>query len=66
MIATKGGIVRPAADQWVPDGRPAHLREACLASLGRLRLERIDLYQFHAIDPGAARGVARRDREAEE
>jgi pyridoxine 4-dehydrogenase len=51
VIATKGGIVRPAADQWVRDGRPAHLRQACLASLGRLRLERIDLYQFHAIDP---------------
>lgn len=51
VIATKGGIVRPGADQWVRDGRPAHLREACLASLRRLKLERIDLYQFHAIDP---------------
>ena len=51
VVATKGGIVRPAADQWVRDGRPAHLREACLASLKRLKLERIDLYQFHAIDP---------------
>ena len=51
VIATKGGIVRPAADQWVRDGRPEHLREACLASLKRLRLERIDLYQLHAIDP---------------
>ena len=51
VIATKGGIVRPAASQWVRDGRPAHLREACLASLRRLRLERIDLYQLHAIDP---------------
>lgn len=51
VIATKGGIVRPAADQWVRDGRPEHLREACLASLRRLRLERIDLYQLHAIDP---------------
>jgi pyridoxine 4-dehydrogenase len=50
VIATKGGIVRPAAEKWVPDGRPEHLREACLASLKRLRLERIDLYQFHAID----------------
>jgi pyridoxine 4-dehydrogenase len=51
VIATKGGIVRPAADRWVRDGRPEHLREACLASLRRLRLERIDLYQLHAIDP---------------
>lgn len=51
VIATKGGIVRPAPDEWVRDGRPDHLRQACLASLGRLKLERIDLYQFHAIDP---------------
>jgi aryl-alcohol dehydrogenase-like predicted oxidoreductase len=43
--------VRPAPDKWDRDGRPAHLREACEASLKRLRLERIDLYQFHAIDP---------------
>jgi aryl-alcohol dehydrogenase-like predicted oxidoreductase len=51
VIATKGGLVRPSASQWTPDGRPAHLREACEASLKRLRLERIDLYQFHRIDP---------------
>jgi len=51
VIATKGGQVRPSASEWVPDGRPAHLREACEASLKRLRLERIDLYQFHRIDP---------------
>ena len=51
VIATKGGFVRPGPDQWVPDGHPAHLREACEASLKRLRLSRIDLYQFHRIDP---------------
>jgi len=51
VIATKGGLVRPAREKWERDGRPAHLREACEASLKRLRLERIDLYQFHAIDP---------------
>jgi aryl-alcohol dehydrogenase-like predicted oxidoreductase len=51
IIATKGGLTRPSAAQWVPDGRPQHLREACEASLGRLKLARIDLYQFHAIDP---------------
>jgi aryl-alcohol dehydrogenase-like predicted oxidoreductase len=51
VIATKGGIVRPAREKWERDGRPAHLREACEASLQRLRIERIDLYQFHAIDP---------------
>jgi aryl-alcohol dehydrogenase-like predicted oxidoreductase len=42
--------VRPQASQWVQDGRPAHLREACEASLKRLKLERIDLYQLHRID----------------
>jgi aryl-alcohol dehydrogenase-like predicted oxidoreductase len=51
VIATKGGIVRPAQDKWDRDGRPSHLREACEASLKRLRIERIDLYQLHAIDP---------------
>ena len=51
VIGTKGGIVRGGPDKWTRDGHPAHLREACEASLKRLRLERIDLYQFHAIDP---------------
>lgn len=51
VIATKGGLVRPSPGEWVRDGRPIHLREACEASLKRLRLERIDLYQLHAPDP---------------
>jgi aryl-alcohol dehydrogenase-like predicted oxidoreductase len=51
VIATKGGIVRPSRDRWDSDGRPEHLRAACEASLRRLRLERIDLYQLHTIDP---------------
>ena len=51
VIATKGGIVRPARQKWERDGRPEHLRAACEASLVRLKLERIDLYQLHAIDP---------------
>jgi aryl-alcohol dehydrogenase-like predicted oxidoreductase len=51
VIATKGGIVRPARERWDRDGRPEHLRAACEASLRRLRLERIDLYQLHAVDP---------------
>lgn len=51
VIATKGGIVRPGPKDWVTDGRPSHLREACEASLKRLRLERIDVYQLHAVDP---------------
>ena len=51
VIATKGGLVRPGPGQWVPDGRPEHLREACEGSLRRLRLDRVDLYQFHRPDP---------------
>jgi aryl-alcohol dehydrogenase-like predicted oxidoreductase len=51
VIATKGGLVRPGPGEWVRDGRPAHLREACEASLKRLRRECIDLYQLHAPDP---------------
>jgi aryl-alcohol dehydrogenase-like predicted oxidoreductase len=51
VIATKGGIVRPSPERWDRDGRPAQLRAACDASLQRLRVECIDLYQFHSIDP---------------
>ena len=51
VIATKGGLLRPAPGQWVPDGRPEHLRQACEGSLTRLRVDRIDLYQFHRPDP---------------
>src|SRR4051795_10098877 len=47
VIATKGGLVRPGPGQWVPDGRPEHLREALEGSLRRLKLDRIPLYQFH-------------------
>jgi pyridoxine 4-dehydrogenase len=51
VIATKGGFQRPGPGKWVEDGRPEHLREACEGSLRRLKLERIDLYQLHRIDP---------------
>ena len=51
VIATKGGIVRPDRATWAPEGRPGHLRAACEASLRRLRVDRIDLYQLHTIDP---------------
>ncbi|MGH3166992.1 MAG: aldo/keto reductase [Trebonia sp.] len=51
VIATKGGLTRPGPGKWVPDGRPAHLREVCEGSLRRLRLEQIPLYQFHRVDP---------------
>ena len=51
MIATKGGFTRPGPNQWVENGKPEHLRSACEGSLRRLRLDRIDLYQLHRIDP---------------
>ncbi len=51
LIATKGGLVRPGPDQWVPDGRPEYLRRCVHASLRRLGIERIDLWQLHRIDP---------------
>jgi pyridoxine 4-dehydrogenase len=60
LIATKGRYERtgPSGESstgeliwWTPNGRPEHLRSACEASLRRLRLERIDLYQFHTPDP---------------
>jgi aryl-alcohol dehydrogenase-like predicted oxidoreductase len=51
VIATKGGLVRPGPNVWNPNGRPEHLREECEGSLRRLKLERIDLYQFHRPDP---------------
>jgi aryl-alcohol dehydrogenase-like predicted oxidoreductase len=50
VIATKGGLVRNERADWIRDGRPEHLREACEASLRRLRVDRIDLYQLHAVD----------------
>ncbi|GAA2328365.1 aldo/keto reductase [Streptomyces kunmingensis] len=52
VIATKGGVVRDSAEAWHIDGHPERLRAMCEASLRRLRLERIDLYQLHRIDPG--------------
>jgi aryl-alcohol dehydrogenase-like predicted oxidoreductase len=51
VIGTKGGLVRPSAPRWDPDGRPEHLRRALEGSLRRLKLERVDLYQLHAPDP---------------
>jgi aryl-alcohol dehydrogenase-like predicted oxidoreductase len=50
VIATKGGLLRPRPSAWDEDGRPEHLKQAIDGSLKRLKLERIDLYQLHAID----------------
>jgi len=51
VIATKGGLDRPGPERWQPSGRPERLREELEGSLRRLRLERIDLWQLHRIDP---------------
>jgi len=51
VIATKGGYERPGPNRWIENGKPQHLRSACEGSLRRLRLDRIDLYQLHRIDP---------------
>jgi len=51
VIATKGGFDRPGPGQWVVNGRPERLREELEGSLRRLKLERIDLWQLHRIDP---------------
>jgi pyridoxine 4-dehydrogenase len=51
VIATKGGFMRPGPNQWIENGKPEHLRSACEGSLRRLRLDQIDLYQLHRIDP---------------
>ena len=50
MVATKGGHTRRGTE-WRLDGSPAYLREACVASIERLGVERIDLYQHHRPDP---------------
>jgi pyridoxine 4-dehydrogenase len=52
MIATKGGLLHERPGEWLRDGRPDTLRASCEASLLRLRVERIDLYQLHSVDPG--------------
>ncbi len=51
VIATKGGFDRPGPGAWQMNGRPDRLRDALHGSLQRLKLERIDLYQLHRIDP---------------
>jgi aryl-alcohol dehydrogenase-like predicted oxidoreductase len=51
VIATKCGIARPTPGRWDADGRPEKLKRDLEGSLKRLKLERIDLYQLHTIDP---------------
>jgi pyridoxine 4-dehydrogenase len=51
VIATKGGLTRQGPNRWAPVGRPEYLRQCVEMSLRRLRVDRIDLYQLHRIDP---------------
>ena len=51
VIATKGGLTRQGPDGWLPVGRPEYLRQCVEMSLRRLKIETIDLYQLHRIDP---------------
>jgi pyridoxine 4-dehydrogenase len=54
LVATKGGLTRQGPGRWSRNCRPEYLRAACEASLRRLRVERIDLYQLHTVDPTVA------------
>ncbi|SFL65470.1 hypothetical protein SAMN04487950_4500 [Halogranum rubrum] len=51
VVATKGGLLRNADGEWLPNGDPDYLRNAILGSLDRLRVDTIDLYQYHRPDP---------------
>jgi aryl-alcohol dehydrogenase-like predicted oxidoreductase len=51
VIATKGGLTRPGPGVWERNCRPERLKQCCEDSLRRLKLERIDIYQLHAVDP---------------
>src|SRR5712671_7878851 len=51
VIATKGGYDRSGPHEWAENARPERLREELDGSLRRLRVDRIDLYQLHRIDP---------------
>jgi pyridoxine 4-dehydrogenase len=51
VIATKGGLRRTGPGAWPRDLRPERIKECCEASLRRLKVDRIDLYQLHAVDP---------------
>jgi pyridoxine 4-dehydrogenase len=51
VIATKGGLTRQGPNKWLPVGRPEYLQQQVEMSLRRLKVERIDLWQLHRIDP---------------
>jgi aryl-alcohol dehydrogenase-like predicted oxidoreductase len=51
VIATKAGLTRQGPNKWLPVGRPEYLQQQVEMSLRRLKLERLDLWQLHRIDP---------------
>lgn len=51
LIATKGGFDRPGPNNWVPNGNPEKIRQDIEGSLKRLKVDSIDLWQLHRIDP---------------
>lgn len=51
VIATKGGFTRPGPNNWVPNGKPDFIKENIEGSLKRLKVDTIDLWQLHRIDP---------------
>jgi aryl-alcohol dehydrogenase-like predicted oxidoreductase len=55
VVATKGGLTRHGPGIWAPVGRPEYLRQCVMMSLRRLKVERIDLWQLHRIDPKVPR-----------
>lgn len=55
VIATKGGLLRPGPDVWIPNGDPHYLRQQVFVSLRRLGVDRIDLWQLHRVDPKVPR-----------
>ena len=55
VIATKGGLTRPGPGSWTPNGNPDYLIKAAHQSRERLKIERIDLWQLHRIDPKVPR-----------
>ena len=56
LVATKGGHIRPGDGSWTVDGSPEHLKQAADASLKRLGVDAIGLYQFHRPDPAVPYG----------
>jgi aryl-alcohol dehydrogenase-like predicted oxidoreductase len=55
LIATKGGLTRPAPDVWLPNGRPEYLIAQARKSCRQLGVEQIGLWQLHRIDPKVPR-----------